>query len=530
MFVEHYGGGGELTTEAIINGSLFPCNKVTSRSVTVQAMEHYKDDFWVFGNFAGLSKECLVYAVKNLNYAVLEYDYKYCHFRSPEKHATMEGSCSCETLSTGKLASTFLNNAKVTWWMSRNQMMRYMEKFPFLEKANNKVLSSVLSNEKIEYINSLETSKKNDKWIILNSPSWIKGVSDAVQYAEDNNLEYELAWNLGHKELLSKLAESKGLIFFPRAGDTCPRMTIEAKLLDCELILNDNVQHKDEEWFSTKEATLSYLKERTTVFWNEVEKHAADCLNLPKPVESDENTHFKIITPFYNCEQWITKTIESLKRQTYGNFECVLVDDISTDGSYEVVESEIKNDDRFTLVRNDVKKYALGNIVRSIEQLNCDDEDVIILLDGDDWLASHATLDFLNSNYEDHLMTYGSYAYNPGGRRGPEPSEYPEEVVSGNLFRKDDWRASHLRSFKYKLWKNLDLNDLKDEDGDYYKMTYDQAIMLPLLEMAAERSKYIPEVLHIYNKDNPLNVDKIKAKKQSDLAQEIRSKTPYTRI
>jgi len=126
-------------------------------------------------------------------------------------------------------------------------------------------------------------------------------------------------------------------------------------------------------------------------------------------------------------------------------------------------------------------------------------------------------------------MTYGSYIYNPGGAPGVEPSEYPKEVVKTNSFRKDQWRASHLRTFKYKLWKNLDKNDLKD-GNKYYEMTYDQAIMLPLLEMASERSKYIPEVLYVYNTENPLNVDKIKAQRQSELAQTIRNKKPYTRI
>ena len=530
LFIDQYEGGGELTTEAIIKGSYFPCNKVLSNTLTVPAMEQHRDAFWIFGNFDGVPPDCLLYAAKNLNYSVLEYDYKYCKLRSPGKHKALEGDCECKNSTKAKLVSIFLNNAKITWWMSQNQMERYLEKFPFLEKANNKVLSSVLSDEKIEYVGSLDTSNKNNKWLILNSPSWIKGVDEAVEYAKNNNLEYELVWGIKHKELLSKLAKSKGVIFFPRAGDTCPRMTIEAKLLDCELILNDNVQHKDEEWFSTKETTLEYLKQRTSVFWNEVESAASEYLGLPTTEQNDSQTHFKIITPFYNCKEWIAKSINSIRRQAYNNFECVLIDDISTDGSAEVVEKEIAGDGRFTLIKNDNKRYALGNIVRTIEDLNCDDEDVIIVLDGDDWLPSRNVLSKLNDSYTGCLMTYGSYALSPGGQRGPEPSEYSQEVIKSNSFRQDQWRASHLRSFKYKLWKNINLDDLKDEDGDYYKMTYDQAIMLPLLEMAAERSKYIPEIMHIYNKNNPLNVDKNKAEQQSALAHKIRSKTPYTRI
>ena len=131
---------------------------------------------------------------------------------------------------------------------------------------------------------------------------------------------------------------------------------------------------------------------------------------------------------------------------------------------------------------------------------------------------------------EECLLTYGSYVYHPMGTRGVEPSEYPKEVVQKNTYRQDQWRASHLRSFKYSLWGHLNHDDLKDEHGEYYKMTYDQAIMLPLLEMSSERAKHIPDILHVYNKDNPLNIDKNKGKEQSALAGIIREKTPYTRL
>ena len=108
--------------------------------------------------------------------------------------------------------------------------------------------------------------------------------------------------------------------------------------------------------------------------------------------------------------------------------------------------------------------------------------------------------------------------------------KYRKEIIDQNLFRKDIWRASHLRSFKHGLWKNLIHDDLKDEKGDFYKMTYDQAIMLPLLEMAGHKCTFIDDILHVYNKENPLNIDKNKAQEQYDLAQKIRSKKPYSRL
>ena len=533
MFVEQYEGGAELTTEALIQGTYFPCNKILSSDPNLYNIMHQNNKaFWIFGNFDSVSERCLLYAAKNLDYLVLEYDYKYCKYRSPGKHITVDGNCACENDRKGKVVSIFLNNSKISWWMSSAQLEHYQNLFPFLKNHTNKVLSSVFSEEKINYILSLNVANKNNKYLILNSPSWIKGVEDAVDFAKQNNLEYELVWGLKHKELLAKLAKSKGIIFFPRAADTCPRMTIEAKLLNCDLIMNDNVQHKNESWFQSKETTLEYLKQRTEVFWNEVEEIASNVLLLPKlHKDKDEEIKFNFIVPFYNCEKWITKCIRSIKRQKYKNFTCTLIDDVSIDQSSDIIEKVIKDDERFTLIKNLEKKYALANIVTAIDSLNCGNEEVIILLDGDDWLSSARVLDHLSKIYDkDALVTYGSYVYNPGGQKGVEPSEYPAEIIQTNAFRKDVWRASHLRTFKYGLWKKINKKDLKDETGKFYEMTYDQAIMLPLLEMSSGRTAYIPEVLHVYNRQNPLNVDKIKAQKQFELATMIRNKKPYEKI
>ena len=78
--------------------------------------------------------------------------------------------------------------------------------------------------------------------------------------------------------------------------------------------------------------------------------------------------------------------------------------------------------------------------------------------------------------------------------------------------------------------KLRELADLKDEEDNYYKMTYDQAIMLPLLELAGNGSRYISDIIHVYNKENPLNIDKNKGKEQYELALKIRSKPSYARL
>ena len=50
-----------------------------------------------------------------------------------------------------------------------------------------------------------------------------------------------------------------------------------------------------------------------------------------------------VITPTYNCADFIAETIESVQKQTYSKWEMIIVDDKSTDNTKEIVE-KWKND------------------------------------------------------------------------------------------------------------------------------------------------------------------------------------------
>ncbi len=54
--------------------------------------------------------------------------------------------------------------------------------------------------------------------------------------------------------------------------------------------------------------------------------------------------------PMYNSSNWIVETLTSISMQTYGYFECIIIDDGSTDNSIEITQEFIKNDTRFRLI------------------------------------------------------------------------------------------------------------------------------------------------------------------------------------
>lgn len=58
-----------------------------------------------------------------------------------------------------------------------------------------------------------------------------------------------------------------------------------------------------------------------------------------------------VIVPVYNCQDFIGRCLESLRNQTYKNIEVIIVDDGSTDGSFEVYSDYVKTDKRFKVVR-----------------------------------------------------------------------------------------------------------------------------------------------------------------------------------
>ena len=87
--------------------------------------------------------------------------------------------------------------------------------------------------------------------------------------------------------------------------------------------------------------------------------------------------------------------------------------------------------------------------------------------------------------------------------------------------------TSHMRTFKYKLWNNIDKQDIKDEDGAFYKRAGDLPATFCMLELAGERISFIEDILYVYNRSNPLNEDKIDHREQLLAEKRIRSSRVY---
>lgn len=59
-----------------------------------------------------------------------------------------------------------------------------------------------------------------------------------------------------------------------------------------------------------------------------------------------------VVMPAYNAEKYIGQAIESVQKQTYTNWELIVVDDCSTDNTYEIVKEYSQKDFRIKLLKN----------------------------------------------------------------------------------------------------------------------------------------------------------------------------------
>jgi glycosyltransferase involved in cell wall biosynthesis len=102
-------------------------------------------------------------------------------------------------------------------------------------------------------------------------------------------------------------------------------MVIEAKLLGCQLHLNDNVQHKDEEWFNTNdlESIEGYLFVARQHFWNGIKSFMSYKAKI-----SGYTTAYNCVKQEYPFEQCIKSMLEFCG-------EVCVVDGGSTDGTWE---------------------------------------------------------------------------------------------------------------------------------------------------------------------------------------------------
>lgn len=246
-------GGSEWVNQVLIDR--FSLEFEYSRNV--QGFD--KDCFYIISNVS-LMRPDLVKQISGLNYIIIENDYKICQSRHPW---TFENSLIPVNQRTNY---DMYANAKAVFVQTNDHLNVYR-----LNDVKGNFInlhSSIWSNDDLNMLTDLSKKHtiKDDTYAIYDTTNFIKNTGGNIKYCVDNNLNYTKIPNMVNRiEFLDKLAQSKGIVFFPIARETFCRLVVEAKCLGLEVITSKNYGASLEGWFDVMSSLelIYFLRNQT---------------------------------------------------------------------------------------------------------------------------------------------------------------------------------------------------------------------------------------------------------------------------
>lgn len=219
--------------------------------------------------------------------------------------------------------------------------------------------------------------------------------------------------------------------------------------------------------------------------------------NYETPVVSNQEYHsyaksrekeFVFIVFSMDGESFSSQNLHSIFTQQYSKYRIVFFnigDDVTPLREAKLYVEEQDERARVKFIQcNDLDDFA----VRYAQALNnCRDEEVVVQMDGRDWLANTHILERLNEVYEDPdvWLTYGEYLEYPTYKKGRTRQVRSTKQAS------IPWTLSRFKTFYAGLYKELHIESEETVPPE------DSAFLLPMVEMAKWHVRFIPDVLYI---------------------------------
>ena len=230
----------------------------------------------------------------------------------------------------------------------------------------------------------------------------------------------------------------------------------------------------------------------------------------------------KVLMRGRNCAKYIRSALVSIQEQTLTDWELLLVLDAPTDASAGLAFKIADGDNRMRVMKLDEHRGLAWNMYQGALDLNAKAEDIVVVVDTDDTVREDAFEKVKKKHDLGYLVTHGSYVKRSKGKRTRISGPYPK----GAKVRKHAWRASHLKSFRYKAFEFLDESCFQHEQK-WLKAASDLALMIPLIEVVGlDKVCFIKSEIYYWRDNTP---HKTSSTAQKLCEKIIRKKTPLKR-
>lgn len=225
------------------------------------------------------------------------------------------------------------------------------------------------------------------------------------------------------------------------------------------------------------------------------------------------NNQVSIVIPNYNREFLIEETLDSILSQTYHHWECIIVDDGSTDNSVKVIQQYIKKDSRFTFVQRPADHLKGANACRDIG-LRMAEGDYIIFFDSDDLMMRHHVETKLKFMVDGDL----DYAVFKSKNFG-QPNEVEEELdysyYKKHAFTADNYLFNKLRFFTNDL---IVKSTLAKKCEFYFKYRADiENVLMTQLVLLSEKNGFKGENVTLKRYHNANITQSLESDKEKEL-------------
>ena len=210
---------------------------------------------------------------------------------------------------------------------------------------------------------------------------------------------------------------------------------------------------------------------------------------------------FIIMMTSHNVAPFIERSLESVFKQNYSHYRLVLLDQDSTDGTYEKAVQFISRqpvERKIELIRRSSEGALFQAYYQIVKEAH--DHDIIVHLPGGDWLSNEHTLATLNQIYrnQDVWLTYPQYIEYPSYKKGVLKA-LPKKHLHKRRVHRTPWAASPLKTFYAGILKQVEL-----ESGTVSFAEGEQSLMLPMAEIGKSHVRFISEVLYIHTSKEDL--------------------------
>jgi len=94
------------------------------------------------------------------------------------------------------------------------------------------------------------------------------------------------------------------------------------------------------------------------------------------------NPKVSVLMPAYNAEKYVGEAIKSILNQTFRDFEFIIIDDCSTDKTWEIIQEHAKKDNRIIIFKNEKNLKLSLSLNKGINFCN---SKYVARMDADDW-------------------------------------------------------------------------------------------------------------------------------------------------